>query len=137
MIRNVLIVATLLFSTSCKEQQPRSDNPVREAFVWHSLARAGTTASIKSHYLHADKQTGSRQRLSDDAMASLQELLRTARWKRHSQRKISQVVLSLEICRDSGCTLMILTPGSLIDLFASREWYLTTEQHGLFVLLSR
>lgn len=137
MVRDVLLVATLVFITSCREQQPRANDPLREAFVWNSLAKAGTTASIKSDYLHADKLTGSRQRLSDAAMANMQALLQSMQWKRHSQRKISQIVLSLEFCRDSGCTLMILTPDLLIDVLAGRECSITTDQRRQLLLLPR
>lgn len=102
---------------------------IQNVYVIDSFDRAGTTASAKLFFNNLKSSESYKNSLSDNQVDKVKKLLKDIQWKKHYQRKLSNIEKGILFCDSINCYKIIITNKYLIDLTNNYQYELSHETY--------
>lgn len=135
-MNKILILLFCYLTFSCASKPKTSPNiDISEGYKFVSFNIAGTTADIRHFYDEIKNNYQNKSKLSENQLLELKEIFTSFKWKQHSQKKITGIENSIELCDRNECNCFIFTRNIVIDISRKRECYLSPEQHSIILKL--
>jgi len=100
------------------------------AYVFVSFCKAGTTSMVFEEYRREKNNSENKNKISEDQLTKLKDVLKDLKWKKHRQKKITRIEKGLELCISDKCCCFVITNDRAINITQGVESYLTSEHRS-------
>lgn len=125
---NKLLICFAFFSCISSNKITSVSNS-SDVYVFVSFCKAGTTNSVRNYYNEEKNNFGNKNKISENQSFKLKGVLKSLKWKKHLQKKISGIEKSIELCNSDSCYCLVVTKDMVINITQSLESQLTLEQY--------
>jgi len=85
---------------------------------------------VFGEYWREKNNSENKNRISEDQLTKLKDVLKDLKWKKHWQKKITRIEKGLELCISDRCYCFVITNDRVINITQGIESYLTSEQRS-------